>query len=88
MKKLKKIAKNLDRLLSNVLKISVNDYRIVVSDRIGWMIDIYFLEEPFGKFHDRQDLTIALQTIETVIPDTFIHAHYCNKKHFNEVGAA
>jgi len=81
IKTLKKTAENLRRLFDVILKISTNDYRIVISERLGPMIDVYFRDEPFGKYHDRKDLIIALQTIEYLLPDYRISFHYCLSKH-------
>jgi len=88
MKKLKKIAGFLNCLLSTELNISAREYRIVVSDRLGPMIDVYFLDIPFDKFGSRKDLALVLTTIETLMPDTRIRFRYVNKKHFDEVSAA
>jgi len=86
MIKLKKTAEQLEKLFDIVLKISTNDYRIVVSDRLGPMIDVCFRDEPFGKFSENKDLIVAIQTMELLLPEQRISFHYCNSKHaqFNE----
>ena len=85
IKKLKLIAENLDKLFSTVLKISSDDYRIVVSDRLDGIVDVYFRDftsTSTKNMFSRIEVTIALQTIDCVMPDSWrIAIHWVSSKH-------
>jgi len=83
IKELRQTAERLSQLLEVVLEISTDDYRIVLSDRNGNMIDVYLRDDDhLNKFYCRRDLTVAIQTIELLVPDSWrIAFHYCTSKH-------
>ena len=80
--KLRQTAEQLTHLLDVVLNVSTDDYRIVLSDRNGGMIDVYFRDDHLDKFFRRPEVTVAFQTIELTVPDGWrIACHYCTSKH-------
>jgi len=82
MKQLKKTAERLTRLFDMVLKISRDDYRIVLSDRNGGMVDVYFRDDRLDKINNRPDVAIALQTVELFVTNNWqIAIHWCTSKH-------
>jgi len=82
IKELQQTAERLSQLLEVVLEISTDDYRIVLSDRNGNMIDVYLRDDHLNKFFSRRDLTVVIQTIELLVSDSWrIAFHYCSSKH-------
>jgi len=80
-KELQQKAEQLSQLLEVVLEVSTDDYRIVLSDRNGGMVDVY-LRDDLNKFYKRRDFTVAIQAIELLVPDGWrIAFHYCTSKH-------
>jgi hypothetical protein len=91
IKELRQTVEPLSQLLEGVLEISTDDYRIVLSDRNGGMVDVYLRDDRLNKLYERRDLTVAIQTIELLVPDSWqIAFHYCTSKHgqFNAGAAA
>jgi hypothetical protein len=95
MKKMQVFAERLTRLFDVVLKISTNDYRITLSDRLGNMVDVYIRDDIPGKISTRKEVIVAIQTLELFAPENFLVAyHWClcsheqfDRKKSNEVAA-
>jgi len=82
IKELRQTVEPLSQLLEGVLEVSTDDYRIVLSDRNGGMVDVYLRDDHLNKLYERRDLTVAIQTIELLVPDGWqIAFHYCTSKH-------
>jgi hypothetical protein len=80
MKKMQVFAERLTKLFDVVLKISTNDYRITLD--VGGMVDVYFRDDAPFKISNRNEVTIALQTLELFAPESFsVNYHWCDSRH-------
>ena len=80
---IKKFAEKLITLYDVVLKISTNDYRIVLSVKDGGTVEVYFrIDGPSGHYSNKSEVIIALQTVELFTPDNIkVEYHWCLSSH-------
>ena len=80
---MKQFAEKLITLFDVILKISTDDYRIVLSVRDGGTVDVYIRnDKKSGSYTWNNEVIIALQTVELFTPDDIrVEYHWCLSSH-------